>query len=43
MGFWNKKEKQKGEPSEGEMVCPGCGTMVNKNAVMCYACGEKLK
>jgi hypothetical protein len=43
MGFWNKKETPKAEPSPDEMECPSCGTMVAKDAVMCYACGAKLR
>jgi hypothetical protein len=43
-GFWNRKpkdEKAKAPPDD-EMACPDCGTIVNKNAAMCYACGENL-
>ena len=43
MGFWSRKEKPKAEPSEDEMPCPSCGTMVAKDAVMCYACGTDMR
>ena len=25
------------------MPCPSCGTMISKDAVMCYACGTKIE
>src|SRR4030042_4303683 len=28
---------------EDEMACPNCRTVISKDAVMCYACGQKLK
>ena len=29
--------------SEDEMLCPNCRTVISKDALMCYACGQKLK
>jgi RNA polymerase subunit RPABC4/transcription elongation factor Spt4 len=29
--------------SEDEMLCPNCRTVISKDAVMCYACGQKIK
>ena len=29
--------------SEDEMLCPNCRTVISKYALMCYACGQKLK
>jgi len=29
--------------SEDEMFCPGCRTVISKDAIMCYACGQKIR
>ncbi|MEM4263250.1 MAG: zinc ribbon domain-containing protein, partial [Thermoplasmata archaeon] len=43
------EEREKGSeaegseaPSEDEMPCPNCGTMISKEATVCYACGEEV-
>ena len=29
--------------SEDEMQCPSCKTVISKDAIMCYACGQKIR
>ncbi|MCK5038852.1 MAG: zinc ribbon domain-containing protein [Thermoplasmata archaeon] len=45
MGFFNRKKKEKPKkiPGEDEVACPNCGTLIHKDARMCYACGTMTK
>jgi predicted amidophosphoribosyltransferase len=29
--------------SEDEMLCPSCRTVISKDAIMCYACGNRIR
>ena len=43
MGLFGRKKKKETKEVENEVPCPNCGTMLSKDATICYACGLDLK
>jgi rRNA maturation endonuclease Nob1 len=43
MEMFGRKKKKENKDVENEVPCPNCGTMLSKDATICYACGLDLK